>query len=105
MYKITLYDKNCSPICDRTTFWFVEDLEQFEKNWLPLQCKYNVSTIEKYYRSKFGEVVTDYYSDNEELNIVQSVNCEILHITVSKGKEGYKNSTRHDDWRCCKQYL
>lgn len=78
MYKITLYDNNCSPICDGTTFWFVEDLEQFEKNWLPLQSKYDVKTIERYYKSKFGEIVTDYYSDSQDLNIVQEVDCEIL---------------------------
>lgn len=78
MFKITLYDRNCSSICSGTTFWFVEDLEQFEENWLPLQCRHNVSTIERYYRSKFGEVVTDYYSDSPELNIVQQVDCEIL---------------------------
>ena len=82
MYKITLYDNNCCAICDGTTFWFVEDLEEFEKNWLPLQCKYNVSTIERYYRSKFGEIVTDYYSDDEELNIVQPVDCEILQEKI-----------------------
>ena len=78
MYKIILYDQNCCPISDGTTFWFVDNLEEFEKNWLPLQCKRNMSTIERYYRSKFGEVVTDYYSDSEELNIVQLVECEIL---------------------------
>ncbi len=82
MYKITLYDNNCSPICDGTTFWFVEDLEQFERKWLPLQCRRSVKTIERYYRSKFGEIVTDYYSDDEELNIVQSVPCEILQEKV-----------------------
>lgn len=82
MFKITVYDNNCSPICDGTTFWFVENLEQFEKNWLPLQCRQNVSTIERYYKSKFGEVVTDYYSDSEELNIVQQVNCEVLQEKV-----------------------
>ena len=49
---------------------------------MPLQCKYNVKTIERYYKSKFGEVVTDYYSDNKELNIVQSVNCEILQEKI-----------------------
>ena len=32
MYKITLYNQNCCPICDGTTFWFVEDLKEFEKN-------------------------------------------------------------------------
>lgn len=78
MYKITLYDNNCSPICDGTAFWFVEDLEKFEEKWLPLQARYGVSTIERYYRSKLGEIVIDYYSDDPELNIVQSVDCEIL---------------------------
>lgn len=82
MFKITLYDNNCNPICDGTTFWFVEDLEQFEENWLPLQCKQNVSTIERYYKSKSGEVVTDYYSDSEELNIVQQVNCKVLQEKI-----------------------
>lgn len=84
MYKITLYDKNCSPICDGTTFWFVEDLKEFEKNWLPLQCKYGVDTIERYYKSKFGEIVTDYYSDDVDLNIVQTVDSEIIQEKVLK---------------------
>ena len=82
MYKITLYDNNCCPICDGTTFWFVEDLEQFEQSWLPLQSRYGVSTIERYYRSKRGEIVTDYYSDSEDLNIVQQVNSEVLQEKV-----------------------
>ena len=82
MYKITLYDQNCNPICDGTTFYFVEDLNEFEKKWLPLQCKLDIETIERYYRSKFGEIVTDYYSDDENLNIVQSVDCEILQEKV-----------------------
>ncbi len=78
MYKITLYDQNCSPICDGTTFWFVEDLSEFEKKWLPLQCKKNIDTVERYYKSKFGEIITDYYFTDASLNIVQSVECEIL---------------------------
>ena len=82
MYKITLYDLNCSPICDGTTFWFVEDLKEFEKKWLPLQCRNDIGTIERYYKSKFGEIVTDYHSKDESLNIVQSVECEILQEKV-----------------------
>ena len=82
MYKITLYDYNCSPICDGVAFWFVENLEEFEKKWLPLQASKGVSTIERYYKSKFGEIVTDYYSDDPSLNIVQSVDCEILDEKV-----------------------
>lgn len=78
MYKITLYDYNCSPICSGTRFWFVEDLEEFEKKWLPLQSIHGVSTIERYYRSKLGEIVTDYYSHDPELNIVQKVDSEVI---------------------------
>lgn len=78
MYKITLYDQNCNPICDSTTFWFVENLEDFERNWLKAQKKIDAKTVERYYRSKFGEIVTDYYSDDPELNIVQQVDAEVL---------------------------
>lgn len=82
MYKITLYDNNCNPICDGTTFWFVENLEEFEKKWIPLQCKYDIGTIERYYKSKNGEIITDYHSDNAELNIIQSIDCEILQEKI-----------------------
>lgn len=85
MYKITLYDHNCNPICDWITFWFVEDLKEFEKKWVPLQGRIGIDTVESYYKSKFGEIVTDlYYStdDDESLNIVQSVECEILQEKV-----------------------
>ena len=78
MYKITLYDQNCNPICDRTTFWFVDNLEDFESNWLKAQKKIDVKTVERYYRSKLGEIVTDYYTDDPELNIVQKVDTEVI---------------------------
>lgn len=78
MYKITLYDYCCSPICDGTHWFLTENLEEFEKNWLPLQAKHSIDCINRYYKSKFGEIVTDYYSDNPELNIVQNVDFEII---------------------------
>ena len=82
MYKITLFDQCCSPICDGTTFWFVEDLEEFEKHWVPLAIKMNTSQVDRYYRSKFGEIIADYYSDDEDLNIVQKVDSEVLEEKV-----------------------
>lgn len=82
MYKITLYDQCCSPICDGTTFWFVEDLEEFEKHWVPLAVKMNTSQVDRYYRSKFGEIIADYYSNDESLNIVQKVDSEVLEEKV-----------------------
>ena len=71
MYKITLWDKNIPSCCSGTFFFFVEDLEQFESKWLRTES--NVHTIDRYYRSKHGELVTDFYptDHDEELNIVQ----------------------------------
>lgn len=68
MYKITLYDESCSPICDGVISVFVDDLEAFEKYWLKFAEE---QTKDRYFRSKAGELVTDYYGNNEELNIVQ----------------------------------
>lgn len=76
MYKITLYDRNCCPICDGVTYFFTEDLDEFEKNWRPHAYE---EQWERYARSKAGEIVTDYYSDSPKLNIVQEdKNAEIL---------------------------
>lgn len=78
MYKITLYDHNCSPICDGIACFFVEELETFEEHWM------NCTRVDedqklRFIRSKSGEIVTDYYSDDPELNIVQyDENAEIL---------------------------
>ena len=71
MYKITLYDYCCCPICDGTVSFFVDDLEDFEKNWKKLLNGRDKERVERFERSKNGEIVTDYYSDDEELNIVQ----------------------------------
>ena len=78
MFKITLNDMNCNPICDGTVFWFVENLEDFERKWLPLMAKEDIGVINRYYRSKFGEIFTDYYSDDPDLNIVQQAESETL---------------------------
>ena len=32
MYKIELYDECCSPIADGTESYFVDDIDEFEKN-------------------------------------------------------------------------
>lgn len=70
MYKITLYDYNCSSACDGTTSFFVDQLEDFEKYWLNSN-RVGEDTKKRYFRSKSGEIVSDYYSDNPEYNIVQ----------------------------------
>lgn len=76
MYKITLYDECCCPICDGTACFFTDDLEDFEKHWRPHAEE---EQLKRYNRSKAGEIVTDYYSESPELNIVQEdKNAEIL---------------------------
>lgn len=68
MYKITLYDNNCCPIADGVTCFFTDNLDEFEKNWRPHAHE---EQWKRYERSKAGEIVTDYYSDSPDLNIVQ----------------------------------
>lgn len=86
MYKITLYDYNCNPIYDGVACLFVNELEEFEPLWLARER--DEERKKRYLRSKEGELVTDYYSDNSELNIVQfDENVEILGETKYKFKE------------------
>ena len=77
MYKITLYDENTCPICDGVVTFFSDDIDEFEKRWVATNRVDNV-TLERFLRSKNGESVTDYYSDNPELNIVQKDHEDIL---------------------------
>jgi len=78
MYKITLYDYNCCPFADGTASFFVDKLEDFEKYWLKSdrvddECK------DRFIRSKNGEMVTDYYTDDPKYNIVQKdENSEVI---------------------------
>jgi len=98
MYKITLYDQNCCPIADGVTCFFAEDLEEFEKNWRPHAGE---EQIKRYERSKAGELVTDYYSDDPELNIVQEDrNAEILfekEVTLNSRLFTLLNTYRWED--------
>lgn len=98
MYKITLYDRNCNPICDGTAFWFVENLETFEKGWLSAQAVPDVKEIDRYYRSKHGEIVTDYYSDDPELNIVQEAESRVLAERMYTYQD--KEITLYNAYRC-----
>lgn len=74
IYKITLFDANCPSCTSGTASFFTEDIDEFERNyfsdenveWGKLEAQ-----KERYFRSKAGENVTDYYSDDPELNIFQ----------------------------------
>ena len=77
LYKITLYDLWCHPIADGTEVFFTEDIDDFQKRWI--KCGADQGRIERFLRSKKGELVTDYHgTDNDaELNIVQHDICTI----------------------------
>lgn len=78
MYKITLYDENCSPIVDGVARFFTEDIDDFEKNWTSME-QFDEASYKRFLASKNGEIVTDYYSDNPDLNIVQQDKTNIIH--------------------------
>ncbi|MBR1453109.1 MAG: hypothetical protein IJ593_00460 [Lachnospiraceae bacterium] len=101
MHKITLYDYCCNPISDWTNSYFVDDLDDFEKNWKPIVQ--SEARIERYERSKNGEIVTDYHSDDEELNIVQEDN----NSKVIEEKEFEKNNfdiELYNIYRCSSKF-
>ena len=78
MYKITLYDCNL-PSCVSGVFSiYCDDIEKFEKDWIQLES--DKERIERFRKSKQGEMVTDYYSDSPELNIVQRDATSITNI-------------------------
>lgn len=77
MYKISLYDQNLGSACSGVYEMFVENLEDFEKYWKFVSEEQKQS----YLKSKAGEIVTDYYTDDPELNIVQyDSNAKIVGI-------------------------
>ena len=69
MYKLTFYDECCNAICDGVESFYVEDLDEFESHWLLLVE--DEDKIKRYFESKSGKLVTDYYSTSEDINIVQ----------------------------------
>jgi len=76
MYRITLCDANCVSINEGTTSFFTEDLDEFECNWFQRAER---DQLERYKLSKQGKVVTDYYSEDPKLNILQEdTNAEIF---------------------------
>ena len=88
MYQITLYDDCSNPIADGTVSYYVDSLEEFEEKWVPYAEKNMKERLKRYYRSKAGEIVTDYYSDSEKLNIVQQdEHAEILEEKSFEEKE------------------
>ncbi len=71
LYLIQLFDYNCGSCSSGVTEVFTDDIEDFSGHYLELE-KDSVRK-DRFLRSRSGEIVTDYYSDSPELNIVQLV--------------------------------
>lgn len=69
MYKITLFDDNMPSCTSGTESYYCDDIDKFEEEWVKLEK--DEDRIVRFRRSKAGEMVTDYYCDIPELNIVQ----------------------------------
>lgn len=74
LYLIQLFDYNCPSCTSGVTNVFVEDIEEFAKTYQSIEK--DKSRVERFLRSKAGEIVTDYYSEDPTLNIVQKVKVE-----------------------------
>lgn len=116
MYKVTLYDMNCSPVSDGVAIFFTEDINHFEQNWAPLCIKTGDNErVERFLRSKKGEIVSDYYSDDSELNIVQEdPDAEVLyekHFTLrdvtffATNAYGWYQQYHVDHWDCVFRWI
>lgn len=69
MVKITLFDNCCASCTSGTAKYFVDNLAEFETPWLAQAT--DPDQIQRFQQSRDGAVVTDYYSDDPSLNIVQ----------------------------------
>lgn len=95
MYKVTLFDYNC-PSCTSGVYEiYCDDIEQFEKEWTELET--DEKRIERFRKSQAGEMITDYYSDDPELNIVQKdENAKIFYEKTVVMSD--KNVTVHNGY-------
>ena len=116
MYMITLFDMSSSSVSDRVARFFTDDIDYFERNWLPLcQKKGDLERIDRFLRSKAGECVTDYYTNFPWLNIVQKdQNAEILQekqfvlndVTFfATNAYGWQEQYHVDDWHCAFRWI
>ena len=86
IYKITLFDANFPSCTSGTASFFTEDIDEFEHNYFSdenVESNQLEAQKQRYFRSKAGEIVTDYYSDAPELNMALS-KSERLFITRTR---------------------
>ena len=98
LYKLTFMDDNLPAICSGVYTFYTNDLTDFERHWLPLVGEGYPERVESYYRSKFGTIASDWYSDRKDLNIVQSAKAKIIDYKINKYKN--KRIELSNGWNC-----
>lgn len=113
MYKITLFDQNGAACFSGTASFFTDDIEDFQSRWLRLG-NIDEARKDRFLRSKAGEMVTDYYSDDPELNIVQYDDCTVyaeknivLEDVTFKAYNAYMWPEQYhvDRWEICFKWI
>ncbi len=69
MYKVTLFDNNTPGFISRVVSYYVDDIEEFQRRWFSLER--SEEKKKRFLRSLQGEMVSDFYTNEPELNIVQ----------------------------------
>lgn len=86
------------PSCCSGTFSvYCEDIDEFEKEWKKINNFQE--QIERFGCSKAGEIITDYYSDDPKLNIVQQ-DCQAKIVCDKKVDLYEKEIIVHNGYGC-----
>ena len=85
LFYIQLFDRNCPSCCSGVTNVYVDDIDEFAEMYSQTEADKN--RVDRLMRSKSGEIITDYYSDDPALNIVQSISVEDYGIKVVQRSE------------------
>ncbi len=88
MYKVTLFDNTTPGFCSRVVSYYVDDIEEFQRRWFLLEK--SVDKKERFLRSLQGEMVSDFYTNEPELNIVQKdANSKVYEEQVIDKEDCY----------------
>jgi hypothetical protein len=100
LYYIQLFDKNCVSCTSGVTNVFVEDIDAFSNIYQGMGVR--PEELDRFLRSKAGEIVTDYYTNDPDLNIVQHVEVEDLGYFITCRRD--QKTTVMNRWRCASDY-
>lgn len=76
LYLLVFMDANGPGCSSGLTEVYVDNIEEFSKNYQ--RAEQDRERVSRFLRSKAGEIVTDHYSDDPELSIVQRVDVSVI---------------------------